>query len=526
MKLTLQQLEAHLWGAANILRGKTAGQDYKNYILSLMFYKRLCDQWECEAEEAIAELERQQGRAFSDAEQAVFRSRGDHRYAVPQGARWGDVKAVSVNIGETLTRAMRAVADANDELRGVFTVDWNQPAPDGSGKPLIANEVVHALVQHFDEYDLSNRAVPADVLGRAYEYLIKKFADDAGAKAGEFFTPSEVVDTLVRILEPRPGDTVYDPTGGSGGMLVHVADYLRERGHLATNARYFAQEMNWGNAAIGKINSVLHGLEADIRAGTSTITDPLFLEDGRRGNRRGLVALRHGGPLLLVAGPGARHAHQRRQAAGGPADETGQPRRAGAAHGGEHRPQQQDRHRRGASPAPLAHGLGQGGQGHRPSTGSADIRHAHPRRGVRRARLGGDGDGAPRPPDQAPAAPSATLRPGPRASRTSRLKTHPLPPKIRRLRICSMQGTTMEEGKRFLKPCLTCGHEVDMSAKVCPNCGRSNPTLSFKTNIVIWLLSAAIIGGFLFFVWNWTTETVEAIDRTFDEIEKYLPTFD
>ena len=280
MKLTLQQLEAHLWGAANILRGKTAGQDYKNYILSLMFYKRLCDQWECEAEEAIAELERQQGRAFSDAEQAVFRSRGDHRYAVPEGARWGDVKAVSANIGETLTRAMRAVADANDELRGVFTVDWNQSAPDGSGKPLIANEVVHALVQHFDEYDLSNRAAPADVLGRAYEYLIKKFADDAGAKAGEFFTPPEVVDTLVRILEPRPGDTVYDPTGGSGGMLVHVADYLRERGHLATNARYFAQEMNWGNAAIGKINSVLHGLEADIRAGSSTITDPLFLEDG------------------------------------------------------------------------------------------------------------------------------------------------------------------------------------------------------------------------------------------------------
>ena len=114
---------------------------------------------------------------------------------------------------------MRAVADANDELRGVFTVDWNQPAPDGSGKPLIANEVVHALVQHFDEHDLSNRSVPADVLGRAYEYLIKKFADDAGAKAGEFFTPPEVVDTLVRILEPRPGDTIYDPTVGSGGML-------------------------------------------------------------------------------------------------------------------------------------------------------------------------------------------------------------------------------------------------------------------------------------------------------------------
>jgi type I restriction enzyme M protein len=281
MKLTLQQLEAHLWGAANILRGKTAGQDYKNYILSLMFYKRLCDQWECEADDAIAEQERQQGRTFSDKEKAVFRKRGEHRFQIPDGSRWGDVKAASTNLGEVLTKAMRAVANANDELRGVFTVDWNQPAPDGSGKPLLADEVVHALVQHFDEHDLSNRSVPSDVLGRAYEYLIKQFADDAGAKAGEFFTPPEVVDTLVRILEPRSGDTVYDPTAGSGGMLVHAADFLREQGQHATNARYFAQEMNWGNAAIGKINSVLHGLEAEIKAGASTITDPQFLEDGR-----------------------------------------------------------------------------------------------------------------------------------------------------------------------------------------------------------------------------------------------------
>lgn len=163
----------------------------------------------------------------------------------------------------------------------MFTVDWNQPAPDGSGKPLIQNEVVHTLTQHFDEHDLSNKCVPPDVLGHAYEYLIKKFADDAGAKAGEFFTPPEVVDTLVRILTPRPGDTVYDPTAGSGGMLVHSANYLREQGHRATSARYFAQEMNWGNAAICKINSVLHGLEANIRAGASTITDPQLLEDGR-----------------------------------------------------------------------------------------------------------------------------------------------------------------------------------------------------------------------------------------------------
>jgi type I restriction enzyme M protein len=280
-KLTQQQLETHLWGAANILRGKTAGQDYKNYILSLMFYKRLCDQWENEADEAIAELERQQGRQFTEEQKRIFRARGEHRFSIPEGSRWDDVKQAGTNLGEVLTSAMRAVANANDELRGVFTVDWNQPAPDGSGKPLIANEVVHALIQHFDEYNLSNQSVPPDVLGRAYEYLIKQFADDAGAKAGEFFTPPEVVDVLVRIVEPQPGDTVYDPTGGSGGMLVHSGDYLREQGHHASSARYYAQEMNWGNAAIGKINSVLHGLEADIKGGTSTITDPQFLENGQ-----------------------------------------------------------------------------------------------------------------------------------------------------------------------------------------------------------------------------------------------------
>lgn len=281
MKLTQRQLENHLWGAANILRGKTAGQDYKNYILSLMFYKRLCDQWENEADEAIAELERQQGCAFTEKQKAIFRARGEHRFSIPDGARWGDILAVSENIGERLTAAMRAISDSNDELRGVFTVDWNQPAPDGSGKKLIPNEVVHALIQHFDEIDLSNQSVPADILGRAYEYLIKQFADDAGAKAGEFFTPPEVVDILVRILEPEPGDTIYDPTCGSGGMLIHSADFLAEHGHPRTAARYFGQEMNWGNFAIGKINSVLHGLEADIKGGVSTITDPQFLEDGR-----------------------------------------------------------------------------------------------------------------------------------------------------------------------------------------------------------------------------------------------------
>lgn len=246
-----------------------------------MFYKRLCDQWENEADEAIAELERQQGKPFTEKQKGVFKSGGQHRFTIPESKRWADVMGKSENIGEELTSAMRGISDANEELRGVFTVDWNQPAPDGSGKKLIPNEVVHALLQHFNEIDLSNKSVPPDILGRAYEYLIKQFADDAGAKAGEFFTPPAVVDTLVRILEPDSGDTIYDPTCGSGGMLIHSADFLREHGNSPLAATYFGQEMNWSNYAIGKINSVLHGLEADIKGGASTITDPQFLDHGR-----------------------------------------------------------------------------------------------------------------------------------------------------------------------------------------------------------------------------------------------------
>ena len=150
--MTLQQLEAHLWGAANILRGKTAGQDYKNYILSLMFYKRLCDQWENEADEAIAEQETAAGPHIHRAAEGDLPRARRAPVQNPRRRRWGDVMAASTNIGEKLTEAMRAVANANEELRGVFTVDWNQPAPDGSGKPLIPNEVVHALIQHFDEH--------------------------------------------------------------------------------------------------------------------------------------------------------------------------------------------------------------------------------------------------------------------------------------------------------------------------------------------------------------------------------------
>ena len=284
-RITQQQLESHLWGSANILRGRTAGQDYKSYILSLMFFKRLCDQYEYEADEKIADLAKTTGQTFTAAQKEALRKKSDiHRFKIPESCHWQDVQKASTDTGKVLTDAMRGIANANKDLAGVFTVDWNQPAPDGSGNKLIATGVVNALIEHFrslpngQPLDLSNRNVSADILGRAYEYLIKMFADDAGAKAGEFFTPPEVVDTLIRILEPVPGDTVYDPTCGSGGMLVHSADFLQEQGHSPDQIRYFGQEMNWQTYAIARINTILHGLEADIRGGKSTITDPQFLD--------------------------------------------------------------------------------------------------------------------------------------------------------------------------------------------------------------------------------------------------------
>ena len=292
-KLTQQELETHLWGAANILRGKTAGQDYKTFILTLMFFKRLSDQWDFEADETIDRMEQQRGSMFNDAQRTTLKASAHiHRFKIPDGCHWGDVLVVSENIGAMINAATRGgpdprdpankaqlvgIAPANRELVGVFTVDWNQPAPDGQGK-LIPNAVVHALVQHFNTISLSNANVPQDILGRAYEYLIKMFADDAGAKAGEFFTPPEVVDILVRVLEPMPGNTVYDPTCGTAGMLIHSGDYLQENGFRPDQMRYFGQEMNWQTYAIARINMILHGLESDIRGGKSTLLEPLHLQ--------------------------------------------------------------------------------------------------------------------------------------------------------------------------------------------------------------------------------------------------------
>ena len=190
-------------------------------------------------------ISHKRGAAFTPAQrQALMAGTDIRRFKIPADCHWQDVLSLAENIGQKLNEATRGIARANPELAGVFTVDWNQPAPDGQGK-LIPNTVVHALAQHFNAVNLSSAHVEPDLLGRSYEYLIKQFADDAGAQAGEFFTPPEVADILIRILEPQPGESVYDPTCGSGGMLAHSADFLQKQGHRPDQVQYFGQEMNW-----------------------------------------------------------------------------------------------------------------------------------------------------------------------------------------------------------------------------------------------------------------------------------------
>jgi type I restriction enzyme M protein len=291
--LTQRELEAHLWGAANVLRGRSAGLDYRTCILNLMFFKRLSDQWDVETEENVVRLQEQQGVNLNDARRKIRRaSPAVHRFKIPDGCHWDNVLAVSDNLGAMLNAAVRGgpdprdpenkrqlagIAPANPELLGVFTVDWNQPAPDGQDK-LIPNAVVRALVQHFSGINLSNANVPQDILGRVYEHLFKLFPDDAGAQAREFFTPTQIADILVRILEPRPGETVYDPTCGTARMLINCGEYMQENGFRSDQIRYCGQEMNRQTCAIARVNMILHGLKSDIRGGKSTLLDPLHLK--------------------------------------------------------------------------------------------------------------------------------------------------------------------------------------------------------------------------------------------------------
>ena len=269
--LSVAQLEQYLWSAADILRGSIDSSDYKTYIFGLLFLKRLSDRFEEEAEKLIAE---------GVSETVAWADPDEHQFFVPDRARWGRIQRTAANIGEALNKACAALEEQNSALEGVLAgIDYNDERKLGDARN--RDTVLARLVQHFSEVSLRNdRMAEPDLLGRAYEYLIEQFADDAGKKGGEFYTPRMVVKLIVELLAPTERMRICDPTAGSGGMLIECAHHIERQGRNPRNLTLHGQEKNLGTWAICKMNMLLHGLpDARIEKG-DTIRDPKLVDEG------------------------------------------------------------------------------------------------------------------------------------------------------------------------------------------------------------------------------------------------------
>ena len=266
-KLTLETLESWLWDSANILRGSIDSSDFKNYIFGLLFLKRSNDVFE----EEVEAIMKREGYSRDDAEDDTY-------FQLPEESRWETIKKQTENIGIALDKAFAGIERENTSLEGVMT------ATKFGDKEKLSDELLHRLLRHFNQHSLRNdHLVSNDLLGDAYEYLIKMFADDAGKKGGEFYTPRGVVQLIVQLIKPEPKHKIYDPTCGSGGMLIESARYIAEQpnGKVGNNVNVslFGQEKNLGTWAIGKLNMLLHNfMDADIRKG-DTITTPQHKND-------------------------------------------------------------------------------------------------------------------------------------------------------------------------------------------------------------------------------------------------------
>ncbi len=262
--MTQQELEKFLWGAATALRGTIDAGDYKQYIFPLLFFKRISDVYDEEFEKALAESD-------GDLEYAAFAE--NHHFEVPEGAHWRDVRAVTTNVGLAIQNAMRAIEQANpDTLQGIFgDASW-------TNKDRLSDETLNNLVEHFSQHKLNLSNVPDDKLGNAYEYLIKEFADDSGHTAAEFYTNRTVVKLMTMIANPQPGESVYDPTCGSGGLLLNCALHLKEEGQEYRTLKLYGQEINLLTSAIARMNMFLHGIEEFSVVRGDTLAQPAFIE--------------------------------------------------------------------------------------------------------------------------------------------------------------------------------------------------------------------------------------------------------
>jgi type I restriction enzyme M protein len=259
-----QELESYLWGAAVILRGLVDAGDYKQFVFPLLFYKRLSDVWDEDYGAALAE----------SGDVGYAAATANDRFVVPDGAHWNDVRAAAKDVGRVLQSAMRTTEAANPgRLDGIFgDAPW-------TNKDRLPDATLKNLLEHVSSQTLSLANVPEDELGNGYEFLIKKFADDSGHTAQEFYTNRTVVHLMVQMLDPKPGERIYDPTCGTGGMLISTLDEVKRKGGEYRTLKLYGQERNHMTASIARMNLVLHGVEDSEIARGDTLAAPAFVEN-------------------------------------------------------------------------------------------------------------------------------------------------------------------------------------------------------------------------------------------------------
>lgn len=264
-KIRKEELESYLWGSAVLLRNNIDAGAYKQYIFPLLFFKRLNDVYEEETDKAVKE----NGPEAASWEEI-------HSYVIPEGAHWNDVRNATNNVGKAIQAAFRKIEKANSKkLAGIFG--------DGTwtNKNRLPDRLLKDLIEHFSSKTLSIENCPEDELGQGYEYLIKKFADDSGHTAQEFYTNRTVVHLMTELLKPKSGESIYDPTCGSAGMLISSISYLKDNNLEWRNVSLYGQEVNALTSAIGRMNLFLHGVEDFNIVNGDTLLSPAFIEGGK-----------------------------------------------------------------------------------------------------------------------------------------------------------------------------------------------------------------------------------------------------